>query len=42
MFHTFEISDHWYLEAADFLGVFCLGEGRYPALEGGGDAPRGY
>lgn len=29
--HAFEISDHWYLEAADFLGVLCRGDSGYPA-----------
>lgn len=29
--NPFEVSDHWYLEAADFLGVFMEGSSRYPA-----------
>lgn len=29
--NLFEVSDQWYLEAADFLGVFMKGCDHYPA-----------
>lgn len=29
--NPFEVSNQWYLEAADFLGVFMKGCSRYPA-----------